>query len=99
MFSIRQAAENDIEVLCTLDLIAQRESERRELIRCAVNLGKCFVAVADEKVIGYAVLNYNFYHSGFIEMIYIGSQLSANRTGVAEIKISSKQSMFLLILN
>jgi N-acetylglutamate synthase-like GNAT family acetyltransferase len=86
MVSIRQAAENDIEVLCTVDLIAQRESERRELIRCAVNLGECFVAVADEKVIGYAVLNYTFYHSGFIEMVYVHSDYRRSGAGAALVR-------------
>ncbi len=58
MISIRPAAEDDIEVLCSVDLIAQRENERREFIRRAVISGECFVAVTVEKVIGYAVLNY-----------------------------------------
>lgn len=58
MISIRPAAEDDKEVLCSVDLIAQRENERREFIRRAVISGECFVAVTVEKVIGYAVLNY-----------------------------------------
>jgi hypothetical protein len=51
MISIRPAVENDIEVLSSVDLIAQRENERWEFIRHAVTSGECFVAVAGEKVI------------------------------------------------
>jgi GNAT superfamily N-acetyltransferase len=62
MISIRPANANDIDVLISFDLIARRENERREFIRRVVNSGECFVAAQDEKVIGYAVLNYTFYH-------------------------------------
>jgi hypothetical protein len=40
MISIRPAVENDIEAICSVDLIAQRENERREFIRRAVTSGK-----------------------------------------------------------
>jgi hypothetical protein len=43
--------------ICSIDLIAQRENERREFIRRVVTSGECFVAVAGEKVIGYGVFN------------------------------------------
>lgn len=74
MISIRPAVEADIETLCSLDLIAHQENERRELIRCEVASGNCFVAVVNETVIGYGVLNYTFYNNGCIEMIYIDSE-------------------------
>lgn len=83
MLSIRPAAENDIETLCSFDLIAQRENERREFIRRVVISGECFVAVANEKVIGYGVLNYAFYRNGWIEMIYVHSDHRRSGAGAA----------------
>ena len=74
MISIRPAVENDIETLCSLDLIARHENERREFIRREVVSGNCFVAVINEKVIGYGVLNYTFYYNGCIDMLYIHSE-------------------------
>jgi GNAT superfamily N-acetyltransferase len=74
MFSIRPAVEDDIEALCSLDLIAQRESERREFIRREVVSGNCSVAVTNEAVIGYGVLNYTFYNNGCIDMLYIHAE-------------------------
>jgi len=71
MISIRPAVERDIQALCSLDLIAREENERREFIRCEVASGTCFVAVADEEVIGYGVLNYTFYYNGCIDMLYV----------------------------
>ena len=83
MISIRQAVENDIDALCTLDLIAQGENERREFIRREVVSGNCYVAVADEKVIGYGVLNYTFYHVGCVDMLFVHSDHRRSGAGAA----------------
>ena len=90
MISIRPAIENDIETLCSFDLIAQLENERREFIRQEVVSGNCFVAGVDEKVIGYGVLNYTFYHVGCIDMLYIHSD--HRRTGVGEALLRHMES-------
>jgi ribosomal protein S18 acetylase RimI-like enzyme len=91
MISIRPAARNDIDALCSFDLIAQRENERREFIRREVASGNCFVAVRDEKVIGYGVLNYTFYHTGCIDMLYIDS--GHRRSGAGEALIRHMESL------
>ena len=81
MISIRPAVESDIKALCLLDVIARVENERRELIRRVVMSKECFVAVVDEKIIGYGVLNYTFFYNGCIEMIYIHSDYRRNGVG------------------
>lgn len=73
MITIRPAVENDIEALCSLDLIARQDEGRREFIRREVASGDCFVAVTDGTVIGYGVLNYTFYYNGCIDMLYVHS--------------------------
>jgi len=73
MISIRLANESDVEAVCLLDLFARCENQRREFIRRSVAAGVCFVAVAEDEVIGYGVLNYTFYHNGCIEMLYVHS--------------------------
>ena len=83
MISIRPAVENDIDTLCSFDLIAQRENERREFIRREVISGNCFVAVTNETVIGYGVLNYTFYYVGCIDMLYIHSDHRRSGAGAA----------------
>ena len=83
VISIRPAIESDIDDLCSLDLIAQCENERREFIRGEVMSGNCFVAVTDEKVIGYGVLNYTFFHLGNIDMLYIHCDHRRSGAGAA----------------
>jgi ribosomal protein S18 acetylase RimI-like enzyme len=83
MISIRPAVENDIEALCTLDHIARREDERREFIHREIVSGHCFVAVIDETVVGYGVLNYTFYYHGCIDMLYIHSDYRRRGAGTA----------------
>jgi GNAT superfamily N-acetyltransferase len=91
MISIRPAVENDIEAICSFDLIAQQEEERREFIRRAVKAGECLVAVMDEKVIGYGVLNYTFYYLGCIDRLYVHSDF--RRSGAGELLIKHLESL------
>jgi GNAT superfamily N-acetyltransferase len=83
MISIRPAVESDIEALCSFDLIAQREDERREFIRREAVSGNCFFAVEEQKVIGYGILNYTFYYNGCIDMLYIHSDHRRSGAGAA----------------
>ena len=84
--SIRPAAENDIDALCSLDLIARQESERRDFIRREVISGHCYVAVAGGTVIGYGVLNYTFYYNGCIDMLYVHAEHRRRGAGAALIR-------------
>ena len=86
MISIRPAVEADIDTLCSLDNIARQENERRKFIRREVVSGNCFVAVMNETVVGYGVLNYTFYYNGFIDMLYIDSDHRRCGAGAALLK-------------
>lgn len=83
MISIRPAVESDIQTLCSLDLIARRDDERVEFIQREVTSGNCYVAAADEHVIGYGVLNYTFFHHGNIDMLYIHADHRRSGAGAA----------------
>lgn len=83
MITIRPAVENDIEALCSLDLIARQDEGRREFIRREVASGDCFVAVTDGTVIGYGVLNYTFYYNGCVDMLYVHSEHRRRGAGEA----------------
>lgn len=71
MFSIRSAVSDDVDSLCTLDHLAQRDSRRRAFIERSVQAGDCYVVEAHYQVVGYAVLEYTFYEQGFVSMLYI----------------------------
>ena len=83
MISIRPAVEDDIDVLCSFDLIAQREEERRVFIKREVMEGNCCVAVEKGFAIGYGVLNYTFYYTGCIDMLYVDSHRRRSGAGTA----------------
>lgn len=83
MITIRKAFESDIESLRTLDLIAQREHERREYIGREVESGNCYVAQMQDLVIGYGVLNYAFFNQATIDMLYIHSDFRRSGAGAA----------------
>jgi GNAT superfamily N-acetyltransferase len=91
MISIRPAVENDAEILCSFDHIAEVEEERREFIRREVAAGTYFVAVLDQEVIGYGVLNYTFFHLGFIDLLYVRSEY--RRRGVGEMLLRHMESL------
>ncbi len=84
-FSIRLAVESDIEEICSFDLIAKRDERRREFIKRSVNENHCYVAVGEE-IRGYAVLEYTFYETGFISMLYIHSDWRREHIGSALMK-------------
>ena len=83
MISIRLANEGDVKALCSLDLVARRENKRREFIVRSVASGACSVAVAEDEVIGYGVLNYSFYDNGCIEMLYVHFDYRRRGAGAA----------------
>jgi len=69
-YSIRLAVESDIDSIHSFDATAQHDNRRRNLVSRSVAAGDCFVAV-DERVIGYAILEYTFYDNGFVSMLYV----------------------------
>jgi GNAT superfamily N-acetyltransferase len=83
MISVRPAADSDVEALCSLDLIARLEAERREFIKGSVAAGTCYVAVAGGEVIGYGVLDYTFYRQGCVGMLYVHSGHRRRGAGAA----------------
>lgn len=93
MISIRPAVENDVEALCRLDLVAHRESGRRDFIRREVVSGHCFVAAAEGRVVGYGVLNYTFYYNGCIDMLYVHAE--HRRRGAGEALVRHMESLCL----
>ena len=91
MISIRPADQSDVEALCALDLIAVREDERREFIKRSVASGTCYVAVVENQVIGYGVLNYSFFGNGSIDMLYVHS--NHRRRGAGEALLRHLESL------
>jgi len=91
MISIRPAVSSDVEVVCSFDLIARQADDRREFIRRAINAGTCYAAMAEQDVIGYGVLNYTFYHQGWIDMLYVAAGRRRLGAGTALLEQMERQ--------
>ena len=82
MQQIRQARASDIPLIYAFDHLAV-EPGRREFIKAVVNQGNTRVAVTEQQITGYMVLEYTFYGQGFISMLYIHPQHRRRGTGTA----------------
>jgi ribosomal protein S18 acetylase RimI-like enzyme len=68
---IRPARSVDVDALKNLDEVARDEPSRQVYIDQAVESKQCFVALDDAEPVGYAVLSYQFYNNGWVDMLYV----------------------------
>ena len=83
---IRDAKQSDVPAIYAVDHKAEEEGSRRQHIREWVSAGHAIVAVIDNVVVGYAVLEYTFFSYGFIAMLMI--EKASRRKGAATALIS-----------
>ena len=83
MTQIRSATSTDADALKSLDEVARDEPSRRAYIDEAVESKQCFVALDDAKPVGYAVLSYQFYNNGWLDMLYVGRDSRRRGVGTA----------------
>ena len=77
---IRAGTPEDVEGLAVFDEVARVNSRRVDQIARAVRSGACLVAERDGKLVGNAVLTYNFCGNGMIELVYVARD--SRRSGV-----------------
>jgi GNAT superfamily N-acetyltransferase len=82
MFEIRQATVEDIGEILAFDHLADREKERSAFIHRVVGQGACYVAVQG-CLLGYAVLEYNFFEQGFVSLLYVRDENRRSGVGSA----------------
>ncbi len=68
---LRTATITDANAIVAFDHVAASEPARVRFIHDQIKSSACYVAVIDENVVAYAVLNYKFYDNGWIEMLYV----------------------------
>jgi len=86
MMIIRKAAGTDISNIIAIDHIAVEEEVRKLHIKKWVMEGNTVIAIDDDELVGYAVLEYTFFFQGFIAMLIV--KLSNRRKGVGTALIS-----------
>ena len=78
---IRDATESDLEAMYTVVHMVAEEGSRRQHIREWVDAGRAIVALINEVVVGYAVIEYIFFSNGFISMLMVDK--ANRRKGIA----------------
>jgi len=78
---IRAATASDIEAMYGVEDLAAQEGSRRQHIREWVDTRQAVVALIDDVVVGYAVLEYSFFSNGFMTMLTVDE--ASRRKGVA----------------
>jgi ribosomal protein S18 acetylase RimI-like enzyme len=78
---IRDAISSDVPAMYAVDHMAAEEGSRRQHIREWVSAGHAIVAIIDNIVVGYSVLNYTFFGYGFIAMLMVRKE--SRHKGVA----------------
>ena len=71
MDRINKAKPEHISRLCSLDHIAAVEKARVDFIVRAVENQCCWVIEENQKILGYGVLDHNFFGFGFVWMLYV----------------------------
>ena len=79
-FEIRDAVPADRGAIVSLDEVAAVEAARIAFIERSIRSAVCLVAVRDDRVVGYGVLEYTFFDNGFVSMVSVAA--SARRQGV-----------------
>lgn len=74
-----------------VDRMATDEGSHRQHIREWVDAGQAIVALINEVVVGYAVLEYTFFSNGFISMLMV--DVISRRQGVATALVKHLEEM------
>ncbi len=68
---VRLAVHSDINRILRIGSSAESDESKRGLIERAIDRGGCLVALDDEIVVGYAIMNHDFFDRGFVSLIYV----------------------------
>ena len=82
LLTIRPAAAHDLDEICSFDRIAQQDDRWNVFLEHAIAAGNCSVAV-DGQVVGYAVLEYSFFETGFVSLLVVHPDWRRRGVGLA----------------
>lgn len=88
---IQNATKSDLAAIYAVDRMATDEGSHKQHIREWVDAGQAIVALIDEVVVGYAVLEYTFFSNGFISMLMVDG--ASRRKGVATALVKHLEEM------
>jgi GNAT superfamily N-acetyltransferase len=80
-YSVRLALPSDFPALRFVDPLMRADRDREHLIRTSIDRGECFVAVDDDDVQGFVILNYALFGHAFVPLLVVAA--SDRRRGLA----------------
>ena len=80
--TVRTASAADLAGIRFVDPLMRADPDRAHLIQSAVSAGECVVAVDGEKILGFGILNYTFFHQGFVPLLVVG--MGSRRLGIGK---------------
>ena len=93
---LRRAVDQDRDLVVRfdyrLDQVEHVELKREEKITKAIQANECFIILADNVAIGFAIFDYRFFDLGWIELIVIEEEFRNQGAGVQAIHLLVKQS-------
>jgi N-acetylglutamate synthase-like GNAT family acetyltransferase len=76
---IRDATTSDVPAMYAIDHMGTEKGNRLQQIHEWVSKGNAIIAVIDDVVVGYAVLEYTFFGQGFISMVMVEEESKRKR--------------------
>jgi len=70
-FTVRPAGPADVPAIAAVDPVATHDDGRRAFIVQRVALGQALVALDEDAVVGYVVLEHTFFERGFVAMLCV----------------------------
>ena len=74
--TLRTGTVADLPGVRFVDPLMRADPDRARLIESSLRNGECIVAVDDEEILGFAILNYTFFGQGFVPLLVVAA---ANR--------------------
>jgi ribosomal protein S18 acetylase RimI-like enzyme len=91
-YSIRQAGPSDAGSLYALDHVAREDLDRRSFIDRAIREARSWVIERQDVVLGYGIINHEFFGRSFLDLIYIDEKCRGQGLGPKLIDALEQQS-------
>ncbi len=87
---VRAATAQDLDALVRCDSYAEKRASRRQVLQNAINLRHCVAAFADERPIGYAIVNDEFFGHAFVPVLVVDA--AYRRRGIGSKLLAAVES-------
>jgi ribosomal protein S18 acetylase RimI-like enzyme len=78
---IRTALPPDYDAIVSIDDISQVKQNRRDFIRRTIEERSAYAAISGDSILGYGVLEYTFFESGYISILLVANMYRRNGVG------------------